>query len=93
MGKAVNLPRSRYWRLSGRTFPGVESVRLGRGRPSNLRLRPGYATHAVTQMHRAVAQRGLNCEPIEPRAEQRFPEVALEALLEQVAGAVVARCD
>ena len=44
-------------------------------------------------MRRAVAQRGLDREPIETRAEQRFPEIALEAVLEELGGAVVARCD
>ena len=44
-------------------------------------------------MHRALAQRGLDREPIEARSEQRFPEIALEAFLEEVGGAVVARCD
>ena len=33
-------------------------------------LAPGYATHAVAQMGRAVAQRGLDREPVEARAEQ-----------------------
>jgi hypothetical protein len=59
----------------GVATPGVESVQLGRDRPSNLRFGSGYATHAVAQMRRAVAQRGLDREPIEARAEQRFPEV------------------
>jgi hypothetical protein len=63
-------------------------MQLGRDRPSNLRLGPGYATPAIAQMHRAVAQRALDREPIEARAEQRFPEIALEAVLEEVGGAV-----
>ena len=68
-------------------------MQFGLDRSSNRRLGSGYSTHAVAQVHRAVAQRGLNREAIEPRAEQRFPEVAPEALLEEVGGAVVARCD
>jgi len=73
------------------TTSGVDSVQLGRDRL--LRLRPGYATHAVTQMRRAVAQRGLDRKPIEARAEHRFPQIAPEALFQEVSGAVVARCD
>ena len=69
---------------------GVESVQLGLDRPSNFRLGSGYPTHVVAQMRRAVIQRGLDRQPIEPRAEQRFPEIAPETVLEEVSGAVVA---
>jgi hypothetical protein len=43
----------------------------------------------MPEVRRAVAQRGLDREPIEPRAEQRFPEIAPEAVLEEIGGAVV----
>ena len=69
---------------------GVESVQLRLDRPSNLRLGSGYPTHVVAQMRRAVIQRGLDRQPIELRAEQRFPEIAPETVLEEVSGAVVA---
>ena len=75
------------------------SVPLGLlARDHRLLAGPGLAGLAgaadgVAQMRRPVAQRGLHREPVEARAEQRFPEIALEAVLEEIGGAVVARCD
>src|SRR5207344_1548854 len=71
--------------LAGAATPGASSpCNFGLNRPPNCRLGHGYATHAVAQMRRAVAQRGLDREPIEVLAEQRFPEIALETALEEV---------
>jgi hypothetical protein len=80
--------------FTGKSLPRASSpFNLDLGRPSHRRPGSGYPTHAVAQMRRTVAQRGLDCEPIEPRAEQRFPEIAPETVLEEVGGTVVARCD
>ena len=49
------------------------------------RLRFGDAADGVLQMRRPIGQRGLlDRQPIDAGAEQRLPEIALEAVLQEI---------
>ena len=54
-------------------------------------LGPSCTANAVVQMGRLIAQRRLYRQSIETGAKQGLPEIALEAIFEQVGGAVCAR--
>src|SRR5512133_3743263 len=45
----------------------------------------------VLQMRRPIGQRGLDRQPIDAGAEQRLPEIALEAVLQEIGRAHAAR--
>src|SRR5262249_9717846 len=46
---------------------------------------------AIVEMRGLIAQRSLNRQSIQTAAEQRFPEIALEPVIEQVGGAISPR--
>ena len=48
------------------------------------RLRVGDAADGVLQMRRPIGQRGLDRQPVDAGAEQRLPEIALEAVLQEI---------
>src|SRR5215469_6457228 len=56
-----------------------------------LGLWPSNPTNTVVEMRRLIAQRSLDRQSIETTAEQRFPEIALKTVIEQVGGAISPR--
>src|SRR3974390_2143506 len=70
---------------------GIQSVQVGFKTAPARGLGSSRATNAVVEMRRLIAQRSLDRQSIETRAEQRFPEIALKPFLEQVGGTVSPR--
>src|SRR5262245_39106764 len=56
--------------------------------PLAYRLGSAWAADGVAQMCGAVAQRGLHGQTVDGGAEHRFPKISLEAVLQQIGGAV-----